>query len=78
MGRVAANPADWEPSSRRSRSLDWSARAFTQEFVELLEQHGGLAEPVRYGNTYTRVHDPLVWREAGDFTLAEAGVRVGW
>ena len=49
---------------------------FTQEFVELLEQKGGLAEPVRYGNTYTRVHDPLVWREAGDFVLAEAGVRV--
>ena len=49
---------------------------FTQEFVELLEQKDGLAEPVRYGNTYTRVHDPLVWREAGDFVLAEAGVRV--
>ncbi len=49
---------------------------YTQEFIELLEQRDGLAEPVRYGNTYTRVHDPLVWREAADFTLAEAGVRV--
>ena len=29
-----------------------------------------------YGNTYTLTHDPLVWREAGDHFLDEAGVRV--
>jgi hypothetical protein len=49
---------------------------FTQEFVELLDRRGGLAEAIRYGNTYTRVHDPLVWREAADQVLTEAGVRV--
>jgi hypothetical protein len=42
----------------------------------LLESRGGLTAPVRYGKTYTRVHDPLVWREAADHVLREAGVQV--
>lgn len=49
---------------------------FAAEFIGLLESRGGLGAPVRYGNTYTRVHDPLVWREASDFVLSEAGVQV--
>lgn len=49
---------------------------FLDEFVAEMERRGGLAEPVLYGKTYTRVHDPLVWREAADALLAEAGVEV--
>lgn len=49
---------------------------FLDEFVAALEHRGGLAEPVRYGKTFTRVHDPLVWREAADALLTEAGVRI--
>jgi hypothetical protein len=49
---------------------------FADEFVRLLEGRGGLAPPVRYGKTWTRVHDPLVWREAADHLLREAGVQV--
>ncbi len=49
---------------------------FADEFVELLEGRDGLAPPVRYGKTFTRVHDPLVWREAADHLLREAGVQV--
>jgi glycine/D-amino acid oxidase-like deaminating enzyme len=49
---------------------------FADEFVRLLEQKGGLTAPVRYGQTYTRVHEPHIWREAADQLLAEAGVRV--
>jgi hypothetical protein len=49
---------------------------FAAEFVRLLESRGGLTAPVRYGKTYTRVHDPLVWREAADHVLREAGVQV--
>ena len=49
---------------------------FADEFVRLLESKGGLTPAVRYGKTYTRVHDPLVWREAADHLLREAGVRV--
>jgi len=46
------------------------------EFCKRLESKGGLAEPTKYGKTWTRVHDPLVWREAADSLLGEAGVRV--
>lgn len=49
---------------------------FLEDFVHAMEQRGGLTDPVRYGKTYTRVHDPLVWREAADALLAEAGVQV--
>ncbi len=49
---------------------------FADEFVRLLEAKGGLTPPMRYGKTFTRVHDPLVWREAADHLLREAGVRL--
>jgi glycine/D-amino acid oxidase-like deaminating enzyme len=49
---------------------------FADEFVKLLESRGGLTPPVKYGKTWTRVHDPLVWREAADHLLREAGVQV--
>lgn len=49
---------------------------FADEFIRLMEQKQGLTPPVRYGKTFTRVHEPLVWREAGDHLLAQAGVRV--
>ena len=49
---------------------------FAEEFVRLLERKGGLTGPVRYGKTFTRVHEPHVWREAADHLLAQAGVRV--
>lgn len=49
---------------------------FADEFVRLLESKGGITGPVRYGKTFTRVHEPHVWREAGDFVLGQAGVRV--
>ncbi len=49
---------------------------FADEFVRLLSSRGGLTPPVRYGKTYTRVHDPLMWREAADHLLREAGVQV--
>jgi glycine/D-amino acid oxidase-like deaminating enzyme len=49
---------------------------FADEFVRLLEARNGVTPPVRYGKTFTRVHDPLVWREAADHVLREAGVRI--
>lgn len=49
---------------------------FADEFCRRLEAMGGLAPPVLYGKTWTRVHDPLVWREAADAMLREAGVDV--
>lgn len=49
---------------------------FADEFVKLLESRGGLAPAVRYGKTFTRVHEPLVWRDAADHVLRKAGVQV--
>ena len=49
---------------------------FVDEFIFEMERRGGLAAPVRYGKTFTRVHDPLVWREAADGLLTEAGVEI--
>ena len=49
---------------------------FVDRFIKILEEKNGLTGPVRYGKTFTRVHDPLVWREAADHLLAEAGVKV--
>ncbi|WP_353171828.1 FAD-dependent oxidoreductase [Paracandidimonas soli] len=47
---------------------------FVDEFLEQMERRNGISEPVKYGNTYTLVHDPLVWRETADGLLREAGV----
>jgi hypothetical protein len=49
---------------------------FAQEFCRALEQRGGLGQPLRYGKTWTRVHEPLAWRETADALLTGAGVRV--
>jgi len=49
---------------------------FADEFVRVMSAAGGLTPPVRYGKTFTRVHDPLVWRETGDRLLRAAGVQV--
>jgi hypothetical protein len=48
---------------------------FADDFCRTLETAGGLGPPVPYGRTFTRVHDPLVWRETADALLAAAGVR---
>jgi glycine/D-amino acid oxidase-like deaminating enzyme len=49
---------------------------FLDEFVAVMERRGGLTGPVRYGKTFTRVHDPLAWRETADDLLMQAGVHV--
>jgi NADPH-dependent 2,4-dienoyl-CoA reductase/sulfur reductase-like enzyme len=49
---------------------------FLDDFVLAMEERNGLAPPVRYGKTYTRVHDPLVWREVADALLEAAGVNI--
>lgn len=49
---------------------------FADEFTKVLTDRGGLAEPVRYGKTFTRVHDPIVWRETADQFLTASGVTV--
>ena len=47
---------------------------FVDEFITQMEHRDGLSTPLKYGKTYTRVHEPLAWRETADAMLAEAGV----
>ena len=49
---------------------------FLDEFVRRLEAKGGLTPPVRYGKTFTRVHDPLKWRMTADDLVRESGVQI--
>lgn len=49
---------------------------FVDEFISYMQQRNGLSEPVKYGNTYTLVHDPIVWRDTGDALLRDAGAQV--
>lgn len=49
---------------------------FVDDFIAQMESRGGLTEPLLYGKTFTRVHEPLAWRESADALLAQAGVRV--
>jgi hypothetical protein len=49
---------------------------FVDQFIAAMQRHQGLTGPVRYGDTYTLVHEPFAWRVAADDLLAEAGVRV--
>lgn len=49
---------------------------FVDRFIAAMRRRNGLTEPVRYGETWTLVHEPLAWRETGDELLAEAGVNV--
>lgn len=49
---------------------------FADEFTRALAARGGLGDPVQYGKTWTRVHDPIAWRETADAFLSDAGVTV--
>lgn len=49
---------------------------FVDRFIEAMNRRSGLTAPIRYGETWTLVHDPIAWREAADELLAAAGVNV--
>ena len=49
---------------------------FVDRFIEAMNRRQGLTAPVRYGETWTLVHDPVAWRESADELLLQSGVRV--
>lgn len=63
-------------SEDRSAPPRQMVHGFLDNFIAAMEYRGGLTQPLRYGKTFTRVHDPLVWREVADALLAEAGVEI--
>jgi len=66
----------YEASPNDARPPVQAVFGFVDAFVSRMEARGGLTPPVRYGKTFTRVHEPLAWRETADDLLAEAGVNV--
>src|ERR1700753_1474965 len=72
-GTVCGLYAATEGAAKRPEQVVFG---FADRFIDVMKEKGGITEPQRYGNTYTLTHDPLVWREAGDHFLAEAGVQV--
>lgn len=66
----------YEASDHPDNGPVQAVHGFAQEFIDVLEHRGGLADPVRYGKTFTRVHDPIVWRETADHFLSQSGVTI--
>lgn len=64
----------YEATDNRTTAPALAVHGFAGEFISRLEARGGLAAPVQYGKTFTRVHDPIVWREVSDDLLRESGV----
>lgn len=63
-------------TSDDTKSPEIIVGGFAREFVDRLEDLSGVTGPIKYGNTYTRVHDPLIWRIAADQLLLEAKVKI--
>lgn len=70
-GTICGLYAASEDDNAKPRKLVFG---FVDDFIAAMESRGGLTGPVRYGKTFTRVHDPLIWRETADALLAQAGV----
>lgn len=66
----------YEATNDRAAAPRQVVFGFAEEFCERLDAAGGLGPPVVYGKTWTRVHDPLIWREVADAMLTEAGVNI--
>lgn len=64
----------YEATDNREAAPRQVVFGFADAFVQALETRGGLTPPLPYGKTWTRVHDPLVWRETADALLRDAGV----
>ena len=63
-------------TDNRSAAPERVVFGFVDRFLDVMKTKGGVTDPVRYGKTFTLTHDPLVWREAGDYLLAEAGAKI--
>ena len=61
----------YEASDKIKNTPSQAVFGFADKFSEVLEKNGGLTEPVAYGKTFTRVHDPLLWKDTADYFLQD-------
>lgn len=66
----------YEASDDRNARPVQVVHGFLDTFVAAMEGKGGLGPPLRYGKTFSRVHDPFIWREVADDLLTAADVEV--
>jgi FAD dependent oxidoreductase len=66
----------YQASDNEDRPPEQVVFGFADEFCRALDNRGGLGPILRYGKTYTRVHDPIMWRETADALLTAAGVEI--
>lgn len=66
----------YHATDRRDAAPRQVVFGFLQTFVDAMQSRGGLTEALRYGKTFTHVHDPIVWREVADALVLQAGVHV--
>ena len=64
----------YEASDKLQNKPKQAVFGFTDQFAKMLEQKGGLTVPIAYGKTFTRVHDPLVWKETADVFLQNKNI----
>ncbi len=60
----------------RGKAPERLVHGFVDDFIAAMEARNGLTGPVRYGQTFTRVHEPHTWRESAEGLLASQGVQV--
>ena len=66
----------YSATDRASAAPQQVVFGFLDHFMGAMRERGGVTEAIRYGKTFTHVHDPLIWREVADSILAQAGVNV--
>lgn len=66
----------YEATDRPGATPQAVVHGFAGRFVSALQERGGLGPAVKYGKTWTHVHDPAVWREAADAFVLGSGVEV--
>ena len=64
----------YEASDKIKNTPSQAVFGFADKFSEVLEKNGGLTEPVAYGKTFTRVHDPLLWKDTADYFLQDKNI----
>ena len=60
----------------RAKAPEQIVYGMAETFRAALDLRGGVTGPQHYGKTFTVTHDPMVWREAADDLLLEAGAEV--
>jgi ribulose 1,5-bisphosphate synthetase/thiazole synthase len=60
----------------RDHAPERLVHGFVDEFIREMESRNGLTSPVRYGQTFTLVHNPHAWRESAEALLASQNVKV--